>query len=139
MAKASAFDFAQTTEKLLGALNVDTKAYEDVLKNAAEFNAKLGKVAVDAAKKNAELTNAWTQDVLARFDNANTACGNPVEYAAAASDFATAEARALPERLAQFAEVAKTAQLNTVDLLISAGKTVQEKAAPVAATAKPGK
>ncbi len=139
MAKANAFDFAQTTEKFLGALNVDTKAYEDVFKNAADFNAKLGKVAVDAARKNAELTNAWTQDVLARFDNANTARGNPVEYAAAASEFATAEVRALPERLAQFAEVAKTAQLHTVDLLISAGKTVQEKTAPVAATAKSGK
>ena len=133
MAEANTLDFANTAEKLMGALNFDTKAYEDVLKNAAEFNAKLGKVAVDAARRNAELTNAWTQDVLTRVDTANTAYGNPVEYAAAATEFATAEVRALPDRMAEFAEIAKTAQLNTLDLMISAGKVVQEKAAPAAA------
>ncbi|MDE2790308.1 MAG: phasin, PhaP [Paracoccaceae bacterium] len=143
MATAQAFDFVKASEKFIDAFNVDTKTFDDAVKTTVELNANLGKVMIDAARKNAELASGWTQDVLGRMDEANRACGTPAEYAAAASEFATAETQAMPKRLAQFAEVAKTAQLDAIDLFIGASESVQAQAAkaaaPAPAKAKPAK
>ena len=68
----------------------------------------------------------------------------PAEYGKAASDFATAAAEMAAENLAAFAEVAKKVQMDTVELLLAAGKdasaeataAVQKATADVQAAAK---
>ncbi|WGI22782.1 phasin, PhaP [Amylibacter sp. IMCC11727] len=126
------FDFAKATEEFFGAFKMDTKMFDDAAKNAAEFNVKLGKIALEAAKKNAELTNAWTAEALKSVEAANKIQKDPSAYATVASDFASAQAQAMPEKLSAYAEVAKAAQLEAVELFVAAGKDVQAEV--VAAT-----
>ena len=126
------FDFAKATEEFFGAFKMDTKMFDDAAKNAAEFNVKLGKVALAAAKKNVELTNAWSAETLKAVEAANKVQKDPSAYSTVATDFAQAQAQSLPEKLSAYAEVAKAAQLEAVELFVAAGKDVQAEV--VAAT-----
>mgnify|MGYP004159879879 CR=1 FL=1 len=53
----------------------------------------------------------------------------PADYAKAMTDFASANAEVAAENMAAFAEVAKKVQMETVELFLAAGKTIQEDAA----------
>ncbi len=53
----------------------------------------------------------------------------PADYTKAFSDFASAAAEMAAENLAAFAEVAKKVQMDTVELMLAAGKTASEDAA----------
>lgn len=119
------FDFAKATEEFFGAFKMDTKMFDDASKNAAEFNSKISKIALEAAKKNAELANAWTTETLKSVEAANKVQKDPSAYGTVASEFASAQAQALPEKLSAFVEVAKAAQLEAVELFVAAGKDVQ--------------
>nr|WP_325251141.1 phasin, PhaP [Amylibacter sp.] len=123
------FDFAKATEEFFAAFKMDTKMFDDASKNVAEFNQKLGKIAVAAAKKNAELTNAWTSETLKSVEAANKIQKDPSAYSTVASEFASAQAQSLPEKLAAYAEVAKAAQLEAVELFVAAGKDIQAEVA----------
>jgi hypothetical protein len=52
----------------------------------------------------------------------------PADYTKAFSDFASAAAELAAENLAAFAEIAKKAQMDTVELMLAAGKTASEDA-----------
>jgi hypothetical protein len=119
------FDIAKVTEEFFGAFKMDTSMFDGAAKNVAEFNVKLGKIALDTAKKNVELTNAWVAETLKTVDAANKVQKDPSAYATVVSDFVSAQAQAMPEKLSAYAEVAKAAQLEAVELFVSAGKDIQ--------------
>lgn len=121
------FDFSKATEDFFAAFKMDTKVFDDFVKDVAEFNVKMGKIALDAAKKNAELTNAWTAETLKQVEGINKVQKDVTAYGTVASDFAAAQAQAMPEKLAQYAEVAKAAQLEAVELFVAASKDLQSK------------
>lgn len=119
------FDFAKATEDFFAAFKMDTKAFDDTAKNVAEFNVKLTKIALDAAKKNAELTSAWATETLKKAEGINKVQKDVSAYGTVASEFAAAQAQAVPEKLAAYAEVAKTAQMEAVELFVAASKDLQ--------------
>lgn len=129
---AKEFDFAKATEDFFAAFKMDTKAFDEAFKHAAEFNVKLAKIALDATRKNVELTNAWTLETLSKLEGMNKVQKDVTAYGTAASEFAAAQAQAMPEKLAKYAEVAKAAQLETIELFVAASKDAQSKV--VAAT-----
>ena len=121
------FDFAKATEEFFGAFKMDTKIFDDATKNVAEFNVKFGQIALAAAKKNADLAATWTTETLKSVEAANKTQKDPADYASVISDFASAQAHAMPEKLSAYAEVAKAAQLEAVELFVAAGKDVQKE------------
>lgn len=127
MAKAQ--DFNTVMKDLMGAFPVDTKAMEDAFKNQAALNEKLSGVALTAAEQSAEISNKWTKETLAKLNEISKAKAEPADYAKAVTDFASANAEVAAENMAAFAEVAKKVQMDTVELLMSAGKDLQEDAA----------
>lgn len=120
------YDFAKATEDFFSAFKVDTKTFDDATKNITDFNVNFGKIALAAAKKNADLTASWTAETLKSVEAANIMQKDPSGYAAVVSDLASAQTHALPEKLSAYVEVAKAAQLQAVELLVAAGKDVQK-------------
>ena len=55
-------DFTKAFEKFFSATPVN---YEDAVKNVAEYNAKFSKIALEAAKKNAQASNESLLDEIA--------------------------------------------------------------------------
>jgi hypothetical protein len=124
-------DFTAVFKDFLGAFPVDTKALEDMFKNQAALNEKLSGVALSAAEQSAEISSKWTKETLAKLNEVSKAKTEPADYAKAITDFASANAEVAAEHMAAFAEVAKKVQMETVELLLAAGKSIQEDAANV--------
>ncbi len=122
-------DFMKSFENLFSEIPGN---YSDVLKNAAEYNAKFYKVALDAARENAELSQAWTKEAIAKAEKLAVVKDEPADYAKVTADFVTEQVQATPEHVAAFAEVAKKAQTKTVELILAAGKEMQVEASKVA-------
>jgi hypothetical protein len=115
-------------KEMMGAFPVDTKAMEDAFKTTATMNEKLSAVALEAAEKSTELSATWTKDTLSKLADMSKAKAEPADYAKAITDFASGQAEVAAENMAAFAEIAKKVQMDTVELLMAAGKDFSEDA-----------
>lgn len=108
---------------------VDMSAFSDAFKSSAALSEKLSGIALSAAEKNAEISAKWTRDALARMTSASKAQAGPEDYSNAMKDLSSAMVEAASENVAAYAEVAKKVQMDTVELLMAAGKDAQAEAA----------
>ena len=92
-----------------------------------EFNSKLSKIALDTLKKSAELSQDWSKETLNSLDTFTKTHKNPSDYSKVINDFVTQQTQSSPKHIAEFAEIAKKAQLDTIDLYMSAGKEMNEE------------
>ncbi|MFY9209671.1 MAG: phasin family protein [Aestuariivita sp.] len=122
-------DFTTVMKDMMGAFPVDTGAMEDAFKTTATLNEKLSSVALEAAEKSAEISSKWTKDTIAKLGDMAKAKAEPADYAKAMTDFASATAEVAAENMAAFAEIAKKVQMDTVELMMAAGKDMSEDAA----------
>ncbi|WP_170330779.1 phasin family protein [Ruegeria arenilitoris] len=129
-----------------GAFPFNAAAFEDAYNTSVSLNEKLSRVALEAAEKSTEITNLWAKDTIAKLTEVSKAKTDPAEYAAAYANFVSGVSETAGEKMFAFAEVAKKAQMDTVELLISAGNgiandaatfnNVASKTAPIADKAK---
>ena len=121
-------DYTKAMQDFMGNFPVDMTAIQEAFKTQATFSEKLSKVALEAADKSAEISNKWTKDTIARVGGVSKAKEDPADYSKAVTDFASSQAELAAENLAAFAEVAKKVQMETVELIMAAGKDIQEDA-----------
>lgn len=121
-------DFTKAFQDILGKFPVDASAFQNAFKTQAAFAEKFSKVALEAAEKSTEITASWTKETLSRLADVSKAKTDAADYSKAVSDFTSKAAELAAENLAAFAEVAKKVQVETVELMLSAGKEVSEDA-----------
>ena len=121
-------DMTTIFKDMMGAFPVDTAAMQDAFKTTASLNEKLAGVALEAAEKSTEISTKWTKETLAKMSEMAKAKSEPADYAKAMTDFASASAEAAAENIAAFAEIAKKVQMDTVELMMAAGKDFGEDA-----------
>lgn len=121
-------DFTKGFQDMLAAFPVDQTAFQNAFKTQAAFGEKMTKVALEAAEKSTEISSKWAKDTIAKLTAATKAKTEPTDYTKAATDFASAAAEMAAENLAAFAEVAKKVQMDTVELLLAAGKDASAEA-----------
>ncbi|MDO5612191.1 MAG: phasin family protein [Paracoccus sp. (in: a-proteobacteria)] len=126
MAKAP--DYTKTFQDMMAQFPVDTSSVTEAFKSQTALGEKLARVALTAAERSTEISAQWTKDALARVGELSTAKEEPTEYAKAVSDFASASAELAAEHMSAFAEVAKKLQMDTVDLMLTAGKDIASDA-----------
>jgi hypothetical protein len=97
----------------------------DNFKPFIEYQTKLSQVAFDAAKKNIEISQTWLNDTITALDAFAKPVEKPADFAAASTEFAKAQVEAAPKHLASIADVAKKAQVDTAEIILKAGKDVQ--------------
>jgi len=115
----------------MGAFPVDTKAMQDMFKTQAALGERMSKVVLEAAEKSAEVSNKWTKQTLVKIGEVSTVKEEPVEYSKSVTDFASASAEIAAEHMAAFAEIAKRVQMDTVELMLAAGKDISAEATAV--------
>ncbi|WP_147126155.1 phasin family protein [Shimia ponticola] len=126
MAKSQ--DFTAMFQDMMGAFPVDTKAMEDAFKTSAGMSEKMSKVALEAAEKSTEISSKWTKSTIAKVGELSKAKPEVGDYSKAMTDFASFSAESAAEHMAAFAEVAKKVQMDTVELMLAAGKDFSEEA-----------
>lgn len=121
-------DMTAMFKDMMGAFPVDTASMEDAFKSATTLNEKLSGVALEAAEKSTEVSNKWTKETLAKLAEMSKAKTEPADYAKAMTEFASSTAEVAAENMAAFAEIAKKVQMETVELMMAAGKDMSEEA-----------
>lgn len=121
-------DFTKVFQDMMASFPVDAAAFQNAFKTQAAFTEKFSKVALEAAEKSTEISSKWTKDTLAKLGDIAKAKTEPADYSKAVSDFASTSAEMAAEHLAAFAEVAKKVQMETVELVLAAGKEASEDA-----------
>lgn len=124
---ANTTDFTKVMQDMMASFPVDASAFQNAFKTQAAFGEKLSAVALQAAEKSTEISTKWTKATLAKLSDAAKAKAEPADYSKAATDFASAAAEMAAENLAAFAEVAKKVQMETVELMLAAGKTASDE------------
>ena len=99
---------------------------DDVIKNTSEYNSKLAKIAFDAAKKNVEISQAWTKETLSSLENLAKPQTKPGSYIKITNDYITEQTQISPKYLAEFAEIAKKTQLDTIEFFMDLGKKAND-------------
>lgn len=125
---AQAQDFTKVMQDMMAAFPMNTNSVTDAFKTSAALTEKMAKVALEAAEKSTEISTKWTKDTLAKVGLVAKAKSEPTDYTKAVTDFASASAESATETMAAFAEVAKKVQMETVELMLSAGKDFSEDA-----------
>ena len=97
------------------------------IESALEFNSKLSKIAIDTFKKNSEITQEWSKETLGALEKLTKTQKNPSDYTKVVNDFVVEQSQSSPKHLAEYAEIAKKAQLDTIDLYMTAGKEINEE------------
>ena len=121
-------DFTKVMQDMMSSFPVDAHAVQDAFRSSAAFGEKFAKVALEAAEKSHEISSKWTRDTLSKVGSLTKIKEEPADYTKALSDFASATAEMAAENMAAFAEVAKKVQMETVELMMAAGKDIQEDA-----------
>nr|WP_319247086.1 phasin family protein [uncultured Celeribacter sp.] len=124
MAKSD--DFSKMMKDMMGAFPFDMSAMQESFKTQASFGEKLSKVAIEAAEKSTEISSKWTKDTLAKVSDMTVVKDEPTDYTKAMTDFASSQAEMAAENMAAFAEVAKKVQMETIELVMAAGKDMGE-------------
>jgi hypothetical protein len=125
---AATQDYTKVMQDMMASFPMDTSSMQNAFKTQAAFAEKFTKVAVEAAEKSTEISAKWTKDTLAKVADVAKAKTEPTDYTKAATDFASAAAEMAAEHMAAFAEVAKKVQMETVELMLAAGKDASEEA-----------
>ena len=121
-------DFTKYMNEMMNAFPMDMSAYTDAFKNSAAMGEKMSKVVLDAAEKSTEISSNWTKDTIAKMGDVAAVKEEPTDYTKAMTDFASAQAEMTAESMAAFAEIAKKVQMETVELMMAAGKEASEEA-----------
>ena len=127
MAKATQ-DYTKTMKEMLGAFPVDTSVMSEAFKAQASFADQMSKVVLEAAEKSTEISTGWTKSTIGKLGVVTNAKSEPTDYTKAMTDFASTQAEMSAESMAAFAEVAKKVQMETVELMLAAGKDMSEDA-----------
>ncbi|MEP5761385.1 MAG: phasin, PhaP [Litoreibacter sp.] len=125
---AKATDFTKAFSDMTAAFPVDMTAFNEAFKSSAALSEKMSKVAIDAATTSTDLSSKYAKEALTKLGAVTKAQNDPADYAKVISDFASAQAETSAEHLAAFSEVAKKVQMETVELLMAAGKDMSEDA-----------
>jgi hypothetical protein len=121
-------DFTKVMQDMAASFPMDTNAIQDSFKSTAVLGEKMSKVALEAAEKSNEISSKWTKDAIAKIGALTKVKAEPADYSKAFSDWASASAEMASENMAAFAEVAKKVQMETVELMMAAGKDFSEDA-----------
>jgi hypothetical protein len=111
---------------MMNAFPMDTSAMQDAFKTQAALAERLSRVVLDAAETSTEISAGWTRDTLSKMQGVATVKDEPADYSKAMTEFASAQAESTAETMARFAEVAKKVQMETVEMMLSAGKDTAE-------------
>jgi hypothetical protein len=124
-------DITKVMQDMMAKFPVDASAFQNAFKTQAAFGEKLSKVALEAAEKSTEISSKWAKETISKLSGATTAKTEPADYSKAMTEFASAAAEMASENMAAFAEVAKKVQMETVELMLAAGKDASAEAQAV--------
>lgn len=98
-------------------------------KGSAAMSEQLAQAALKAAEKSNEVSNKWTKQTLANVGSVAKVQEDPADFSKALGEFASSQGSLATEQMTAFAEIAKTLQEQTIEIMMKAGGQFGEDAA----------
>lgn len=127
-------DFTAKMKEMMDGFPMDTIKLEEAFKSSAAYSEKAASIALDAAGKGTDISVGFTMETLGRMGDLAKARPEAADYAQAMSDFASAQMTSLSDNMTALSEVAKAAQTETMELLMSLGQSVADEATAATTT-----
>lgn len=121
-------DMNKLMKDMMGNFPFDTVAIEKAVKKSASLNEKLANLALDAAGTSTEISTSWANETVDKFRVIAEAKDEPVDYGKAMADFWSAQTEIATKKMELFSDVVKKAQMETVELMVLAGKDMTKDA-----------
>ena len=121
-------DINKLMKDMMGNFPFDTVGVEKTFKSSALLNEKLANVALEAASKSTEISTVWAKNTIGKLQAVSSAKEEPANYVAAMTEFASNQAELASENVTAFTEIAKKVQMETVEIIMAAGKEMTEEA-----------
>ena len=121
-------DVNKLMKDMMGNFPLDTVAIEKAIKKSASLNEKLANLALEAAGKSTEISTSWANETFDKFQVTAEAKDEPVDYGKAVMDFWSTQTEIATKKMELFSDVLKKAQMETVELMVSAGKDMTKDA-----------
>jgi hypothetical protein len=121
-------EMTKMMQDMMASFPVDATSLQDAFKTQAALSEKFSKVALEAAEKSTEISAKWTKETLSKLGEVTKLKEDPADYSKSLTDYASAQAEMVADTMAAFAEVAKKVQMETVELMLAAGKDMSEDA-----------
>ena len=131
----NADDYTRMMKDMMGAMPMDDAALQNAFKSQAAMMERMTRVALEAAEKSTEVSTKWTRATLEKAGETATTKDDPADYSKAMTDFASAQSELASQHAAEFAEIARKLQMDTMEVLMAAGKDMQDTATETARTA----
>ena len=121
-------DMNKLMKDMMGNFPFDTVAIEKAVKKSASLNEKLANLVLDAAGTSAEISTSWANETLDKFRVTAEAKDEPVDYGKAMVDFWSVQTEIAAKKMELFSDALKKAQMESVELMVSAGKDMTKEA-----------
>lgn len=121
-------DMNKLMKDMMGNFPFDTVAIEKAVKKSASLNKKLANLAVDAAGTSTEISTSWASETVDRFRDVAVVKDEPVDYGKAMADFWSAQTEIATKKMELFSDIVKKTQMETVELMVLAGKDMTKEA-----------
>jgi len=131
----NADDYTRMMKDMMGAMPMDDAALQNAFKSQAAMMERMTRVALEAAEKSTEVSTKWTRATLEKAGETATTKDDPADYSKAMTDFASAQSELASQHASEFAEIARKLQMDTMEVLMAAGKDMQDTATETARTA----
>ena len=131
----NADDYTRMMKDMMGAMPMDDAALQNAFKSQAAMMERMTRVALEAAEKSTEVSTKWTRATLEKAGETATTKDDPADYSKAMTDFASAQSELASQHASEFAEIARKLQMDTMEVLMAAGKDMQNTATETARTA----
>ncbi|MCY4259232.1 MAG: hypothetical protein OXC91_03065 [Rhodobacteraceae bacterium] len=126
------YDFAKGDYKaILEKMPTDPASFRKAVNDSVTVNQKLSELAISAAEKSAEVSTKWGREILGQLNEVNAANENPTDYVRKIADLGTASVGSSADYMTKFAEIARQIQIDTLEVLLSAGNPVKANKAGV--------
>ena len=121
-------DMNKLMKDMMGNFPFDTVAIEKAVKKSTSLNEKLANLALDAAVTSTGISTSWANETVNKFRAIADSKDKPVDYGKAMADFWSAQTEIANEKMELFSDVVKKAQMETVELMVLAGKDMTKDA-----------
>ena len=97
-------------------------SFSDTFRKSAEFGEKMSNVSLKAAQGSVQVASNWSADTLEQLGAVVAAKDEAADYAKAAGEFASRSVETATAQMSALAEVAKNAQIESVEAILATGK-----------------
>ena len=121
-------DFNTSMQDMMANLPIDTAPLQKAVHTQTRLGERLSRMILQAAGPSTEISAQWAQETIACMGDLVSPGDQPADQARATAAFTTAMAMLTNRHMAAFAEVARRLQMDTVDLLLTAGNNIVDDA-----------